>query len=101
MKVGQSLGYVVGDVYLNVEREWGRVLRSLQEAGQALVHQLHQKNRQPGLGVARGAQELDDVGVPDSCSKRWTMRRAAGSLVAKRMGCRILAAQGSWSHLAL
>ena len=67
VKVGQSLGHVVGNVYLNVEREWGRVLRSLQEAGQALVHQLHQKNRQPGLGVTRGAQELDDVGVPD-CS---------------------------------
>ena len=65
MKVGQSLGHVVGDVYLNVEWEWGRVLWSLQEACQALVHQLHQKNWQPGLGVARGAQALDDVGVPD------------------------------------
>ena len=66
MKVSQSLGHVVGDVYLNVEREWGRVLRSLQEARQALVHQLHQKNWQPGLGVVRGTEELDDVGVPDS-----------------------------------
>ena len=37
VKVGQSLGHVLGDVYLNVERKWGRVLWSLQEAGQALI----------------------------------------------------------------
>ena len=89
MKVGQSLGHVVGDVYLNVEREWGRVLRSLQEAGQALVHQLHQKNRQPGLGVARGAQELDDVGVPDSAQEFALLLEALDDAAGGRIpGCK-------------
>ena len=89
MKVGQSLGHVVGDVYLNVEREWGRVLRSLQEAGQALVHQLHQKNRQPGLGVARGAQELDDVGVPDSAQEVALLLEALDDAAGGRVpGCK-------------
>ena len=62
VQVGQGLGYVVGDVDLNVEGE-GHV-GSLQKAGQALVHQFHEQNRQPRLGVSARAEVLDDVGVP-------------------------------------
>ena len=40
VQVGESLGHVMGNVHLDVERERGRVGRGwpLQEAGQALVH---------------------------------------------------------------
>ena len=72
----------MGDVYLNVEREWGRILRSLQEAGQALVHQLHQKNWKLGLGVLRGAQVLNDVGVSDSSQEVTLGLEALDDLVA-------------------
>ena len=89
MKVGQSLGHIVGNVYLNVERERGRVLRSLQEAGQTFIHHLHQKNRQPGLRVARGSQELDDVGVPDSAQKDTLLLEALDDAAGGRVpGCK-------------
>ena len=70
----------MGDVYLNVE--WGRILRSLQEAGQALVHQLHQKNWKLGLGVLRGAQVLNDVGVSDSSQEVTLLLEALDDLFA-------------------
>ena len=89
MKVGQSLGHVVGDVYLNMEREWGRVLRSLQEAGQTLIHQLHQKNWQPGLRVVRGAQELDYIGVLDSAQEFALLFEALDNAAGGRVpGCK-------------
>ena len=64
MEVGESLCHVVANVHLHVERERGRVCRPLQEAGQALIHQLHEKYRQSALGVDTRAQVLDNVGVP-------------------------------------
>ena len=63
MQVDQCLGHVQGDADLNVEGEGGRVVRPLQEAGQALVHQLHQKHRVPGLRVQAASEVLDDVWV--------------------------------------
>ena len=64
MEVGESLCHVVANVHLHVERERGRVRRPLQEAGQALVHQLHEQDGHSSLGVRTRAQVLDDVGVP-------------------------------------
>ena len=64
MEVGESLCHVVTNVHLHVEWERGRVCRPLQEAGQALVHQLHEQDGHSSLGVCTRAQVLDDVGVP-------------------------------------
>ena len=66
VEVGQCLGHIQGDVHLNVEGEGGRVVWSFQEAGQTLIHQFHEENRQPRLRVTTGSQVLDDVGVPHS-----------------------------------
>ena len=63
VQVDQCLGHVQRDVDLNVEEEGGRIFRPLQEAGQALVHQFHQKHRVPGLGVQAASEVLDDVWV--------------------------------------
>ena len=63
VQVGESLGHVMGNIDLDVEREWRRVGRPLQEAGQTLVHQLHKQDGQARLGVWARAQVLDDVGV--------------------------------------
>ena len=60
------MGHIQGDVYLNVEGEGERVVWSFQEAGQTLIHYLHQENQQPRLGVTTGSQVLDDVRVPHS-----------------------------------
>ena len=64
MEVGESLCYVMTNVHLHMERERRRVCRPLQEAGQALVHQLHEQDGHSSLGVHTRAQVLDDVGVP-------------------------------------
>ena len=70
MEVAESLGHVVGNVHLNVERERGSSgSRPLQEAGQTVVHQLHEQDRQSGLGVRTGAQVLDNVGVPQAAQE--------------------------------
>ena len=61
MKVGQRLGHVVGYVDLHVEGE--ARAPSLQEAGQALVHELHEENWLAILGIAARAKVLDDVRV--------------------------------------
>ena len=69
MEVGKSLCHVVANVHLHVERERGRVCRPLQEAGQALVHQLHEQDGQSRFGVRTRAQVLDDVGVPQAAQE--------------------------------
>ena len=69
VEVGESLRHVVGNVDLDVERERRRVGRSLQEAGQAFVHQFHEQDGQPGLRVSTRAQVLDDVAVPQAAQK--------------------------------
>ena len=70
MEVAESLGHVVANVHLNVERERGSVgSRSLQEAGQAIIHQFHEQDRQSGLGVRARAQVLDHVGVPQAAQE--------------------------------
>ena len=61
MQVDQCFRHVEGDVDLNVEGEGGRVVRPLQEAGQALVHQLHQKHWVSRLGIQAASEVLDDV----------------------------------------
>ena len=63
MEVGESLCHVMTNVHLHVERERGKVRRSLQKAGQALVHQLHEQDGHSSLGVHTRAQVLNDVGV--------------------------------------
>ena len=63
VEVGQSLGHVKGNVHLNMEGEGGRVFWSFQEAGQALVHQFHEENRQPGLRISASSEVLDYVRV--------------------------------------
>ena len=67
MEVGESLCHVVANVHLHVERE--RVPRPLQEAGQALVHQLHEQDGHSSLGVRTRAQVRDDVGVPQAAQE--------------------------------
>ena len=69
VQVGESLGHVMGDIDLDVEREWGRVGRPFQEACQTLVHQLHKQDGQARLGVPTRAQVLDDVGVLQAAQK--------------------------------
>ena len=71
MEVGESLCHVVTNVHLQVEREKERerVPWSLQEAGQAFVHQLHEQDGHSGLGVCARAQVLDDVGVPQAAQE--------------------------------
>ena len=59
----------MGNVDLNVEGEWGRVCRSLQETGQAFVHQLHKQDGQSRFGVSTRAQVLDDVWMLQSAQK--------------------------------
>ncbi|CAI8006925.1 hypothetical protein GBAR_LOCUS4970 [Geodia barretti] len=69
MEVGESLCHVVANVHLHVERERGRVRWPLQEAGQALVHQLHEQDGHSSAGVRTRAQVLDDVGVPQAAQE--------------------------------
>ena len=61
VKVSQRLRYVVGYVDLHVEGE-GHA-RSLKEACQALVHELHEENWLAVLGVNTRAKMLDNVRV--------------------------------------
>ena len=69
MEVGESLCHIMTNVHLHVERERGRVRWPLQEAGQALVHQLHEQDGHSSLGVRTRAQVLDDVGVPQAAQE--------------------------------
>ena len=69
MEVGESLCHAMTNVHLHMERERGRVRWPLQEAGQALVHQLHEQNGHSSLGVRTRAQVLDDVGVPQAAQE--------------------------------
>ena len=69
MEVGDSLCHVMANVHLHVDRERGRVSWPLQEAGQALIHQLHEQDGHSRLGVQTGAQVLDDVGVPQTAQE--------------------------------
>ena len=69
MEVRESLCHVVTNVYLHVERERGRVCQPFQEAGKALVHQLHEQDGHSSLGVRTRAQVLDDIGVPQAAQE--------------------------------
>ena len=62
VQVDQGQGYVVADAELSVVGEWCR--GPLQEPGQTLITEFHEKNRQVGLRVLAGAQVLDNIGVP-------------------------------------
>ena len=62
VEVDQGQGYVVANAELSVVGQWSR--GPLQELGQILIAEFHEKNRQVGLRVLVGAQVLDYVGVP-------------------------------------
>ena len=61
VEVGQGQRSVVDQADLNVVGQWTG--STLQELGQALVHQLHQENGPEILRLSHQAQELDDAGV--------------------------------------
>ena len=63
VKVGQCECDVVADVDLHVVGK--RSVGALQEVRQALVHELHEQNRQTRLLVVHHAQVLHYVGVAD------------------------------------
>ena len=61
MQVGEGLRNVVRDAHLHVvgERGW----RALQEAREALFHQLHEEDGSAVAGVLHHCQKLHDAGM--------------------------------------
>ena len=68
VEVGQGQRSVVDQADLNVVGQWTG--STLQELGQALVHQLHQENGSEVLGLSHQAQELDDAGMLQVAEER-------------------------------
>ena len=63
VKVGESPRYVVADIDLHVKwEEAGRVVEKLRQV--FIVHQLHEQQREAGIGIFIHAEVLDDIGVP-------------------------------------
>ena len=60
VQVDQRQSDVVGDVHLDVVREWGGA--ALQEVCQALFHQLHEQNGPAVVRVLNKAQKLHNAG---------------------------------------
>ena len=61
VQVDQGQCYVMADAELSVVGEWSR--GPLQELGQTLIAEFHEKNRQVCFRVLIGGQVLDNVGV--------------------------------------
>ena len=62
VEVGQSRGHIQAEVELYVEGQ-GVWCHGLQEMCEAVVHELHEQNRQSRAFICVCAQVLDDVGV--------------------------------------
>ena len=61
VEVGNGQGHIVADA--DLPAVWKRLRGFLQQCSQTFLHQFHQENREPGVGVTQCAQKLDNVGV--------------------------------------
>ena len=81
VQVSDGHGYVVGDVHLRVIGK--RSGRQLKEMGQTLLHQFHEKNQSPRVGILHHAQEPDDVGMVEASHDLRLLLESSGEISSR------------------
>ena len=79
VQVGEGQRDVVRDAHLHVVGERGR--RALQEAREALFHQLHEEDGSVVAGVLHQPQELHDAGMLQVSQDAALLVEASGKVV--------------------
>ena len=81
--VGKCQGDVMGDVHLDVVREWVGCV--LQEVCQALFHQLHEQNGPVVVGVLNKTQKLHNAGVPQISEQPALLVKTGSKVLCSRI----------------